>query len=110
MPIYLSPNFLLLLDFMYQVMGEYGYSIEHILMVDIIPDPSVRRAMNEINAGNNTLWLLDTVSSLPMAITSIKMYLCSILNNFFFKNWVLKDYSVVLIFYYLSLFQMILFG
>lgn len=35
-----------------QVMGAYGYSIEHILMVDIIPDPSVRKAMNEINAGN----------------------------------------------------------
>lgn len=35
----------------YQVMGAYGYSIEHILMVDIIPDPSVRKAMNEINAG-----------------------------------------------------------
>ncbi|CAI9771847.1 unnamed protein product [Fraxinus pennsylvanica] len=33
-----------------KVMGEYGYNIEHILMVDIIPDPSVRRAMNEINA------------------------------------------------------------
>lgn len=33
-----------------KVMGEYGYSIEHILMVDIIPDPSVRKAMNEINA------------------------------------------------------------
>lgn len=32
-------------------MGEYGYNIEHILMVDIIPDPSVRKAMNEINAG-----------------------------------------------------------
>lgn len=41
-----------LLNFMYQVMGEYGYSIEHILMVDIIPDPAVRKAMNEINAGN----------------------------------------------------------
>lgn len=36
-----------------QVMGDYGYSIEHILMVDIIPDASVRRAMNEINAGND---------------------------------------------------------
>lgn len=34
-----------------QVMGAYGYNIEHILMVDIIPDPSVRKAMNEINAG-----------------------------------------------------------
>ncbi|KAI3411262.1 PHB domain-containing protein, partial [Psidium guajava] len=33
-----------------KVMGAYGYSIEHILMVDIIPDSSVRRAMNEINA------------------------------------------------------------
>lgn len=49
----LSPEILLLLKFMFQVMGEYGYSIEHILMVDIIPDPSVRKAMNEINAGNN---------------------------------------------------------
>lgn len=34
-----------------QVMGAYGYSIEHILLVDIIPDPAVRKAMNEINAG-----------------------------------------------------------
>ncbi|OMO98052.1 Band 7 protein [Corchorus olitorius] len=33
-----------------KVMGEYGYMIEHILMVDIIPDPAVRKAMNEINA------------------------------------------------------------
>ncbi|CAN8302258.1 unnamed protein product [Cochlearia groenlandica] len=33
-----------------KVMGNYGYSIEHILMVDILPDPSVRKAMNEINA------------------------------------------------------------
>nr|DAD33728.1 TPA_asm: hypothetical protein HUJ06_012579 [Nelumbo nucifera] len=33
-----------------KVMREYGYSIEHILMVDIIPDASVREAMNEINA------------------------------------------------------------
>ncbi|CAK9311217.1 unnamed protein product [Citrullus colocynthis] len=33
-----------------KVMKTYGYSIEHILMVDIIPDPAVRKAMNEINA------------------------------------------------------------
>ncbi|KAA8533829.1 hypothetical protein F0562_031346 [Nyssa sinensis] len=32
-----------------KVMGAYGYNIEHILMVDIIPDESVRKAMNEIN-------------------------------------------------------------
>ncbi|KAH7422319.1 hypothetical protein KP509_12G003300 [Ceratopteris richardii] len=31
-------------------MGNYGYSIEQTLIVDIIPDASVRRAMNEINA------------------------------------------------------------
>jgi hypothetical protein len=34
-----------------QVMADYGYSIEHILMVDIIPDATVRKAMNDINAG-----------------------------------------------------------
>ncbi|CAA0836720.1 Hypersensitive-induced response protein 4 [Striga hermonthica] len=33
-----------------KVMGAYGYNIEHILMVDIVPDPAVRKAMNEINA------------------------------------------------------------
>ncbi|XP_073297800.1 hypersensitive-induced response protein 4-like [Primulina huaijiensis] len=33
-----------------KVMGAYGFNIEHILMVDIIPDASVRKAMNEINA------------------------------------------------------------
>ncbi|KAL9261738.1 Hypersensitive-induced response protein 4-like protein [Drosera capensis] len=38
------------LDELEKVMREYGYSIEHILMVDIIPDAAVRKAMNEINA------------------------------------------------------------
>ncbi|XP_020274988.1 hypersensitive-induced response protein 4 [Asparagus officinalis] len=38
------------LDELEKVMGAYGYNIEQILMVDIIPDPSVRKAMNEINA------------------------------------------------------------
>jgi hypothetical protein len=32
-------------------MSDYGYSIEHILLVDIIPDAAVRKAMNDINAG-----------------------------------------------------------
>jgi hypothetical protein len=45
--------FLSHVDLMNQVMGAYGYCIEHILMVDIIPDDTVRRAMNEINAGIN---------------------------------------------------------
>ncbi|XP_068650355.1 hypersensitive-induced response protein 4 [Aristolochia californica] len=33
-----------------KVLEAYGYNIEQILMVDIIPDASVRKAMNEINA------------------------------------------------------------
>lgn len=33
-----------------KVMSAYGYSIEQTLIVDIIPDAAVRRAMNEINA------------------------------------------------------------
>lgn len=44
-------NYVLLNGNYVQVMGGYGYNIEQILMVDIIPDASVRRAMNEINAG-----------------------------------------------------------
>ncbi|MFS7940188.1 hypothetical protein Hanom_Chr05g00461391 [Helianthus anomalus] len=36
----------------FMVMVEYGCTIKHTLMVDIIPDPSVRGTMNEINAGN----------------------------------------------------------
>jgi hypothetical protein len=47
-----------LMYIMDQVMGTYGYSIEHILMVDIIPDDTVRKAMNEINAGTHLLYIL----------------------------------------------------
>lgn len=44
-------------------MGAYGYSIEHILMVDIVPDASVRRAMNDINAGkSDSLNFINEVS------------------------------------------------
>ena len=45
-------------EIIFQVMGAYGYMIEHILMVDIIPDTSVRKAMNEINAGNGLVQTL----------------------------------------------------
>ncbi|XXG77812.1 hypothetical protein AAC387_Pa08g1891 [Persea americana] len=38
------------LDELEKVMRAYGYNIEQILMIDIIPDASVRKAMNEINA------------------------------------------------------------
>ena len=33
-------------------MGGYGYEIVHTLIVDIEPDPRVKAAMNDINAGN----------------------------------------------------------
>jgi len=35
-----------------QAMSTYGYEIVQTLIVDIEPDPHVKRAMNEINAGN----------------------------------------------------------
>lgn len=37
-----------------KVMGAYGFSIEQTLVVDIEPDATVRRAMNEINAAQRT--------------------------------------------------------
>ncbi|KAF3661982.1 Hypersensitive-induced response protein 1 [Capsicum annuum] len=43
-----------------KVMGAYGYNIEHILMIDIFADPSVRRAMNEINADKQFLAALNS--------------------------------------------------
>lgn len=43
-------------------MGAYGFSIEQILMVDIIPDPAVRKAMNEINAGNLNFLAVFTIT------------------------------------------------
>lgn len=33
-------------------MSAYGYEIVQTLIVDIEPDVNVKRAMNEINAGN----------------------------------------------------------
>lgn len=37
-----------------KIMGAYGFSIEQTLIVDIIPDAAVRRAMNEINAAQRS--------------------------------------------------------
>lgn len=34
-----------------QAMKTYGYEIVQTLIVDIIPDQTVKKAMNEINAG-----------------------------------------------------------
>lgn len=36
-------------------MSTYGYEIVQTLIVDIVPDVHVKRAMNEINAGNLNL-------------------------------------------------------
>lgn len=44
-------------------MGAYGYSIEQTLIVDVEPDPTVRRAMNEINAGQFPSILFDSYLS-----------------------------------------------
>ena len=35
----------------FQAMSGFGYEIVHTLIVDIEPDPKVKAAMNEINAG-----------------------------------------------------------
>jgi len=37
---------------MFQAMSTYGFEIVQTLIVDIEPDVNVKRAMNEINAGN----------------------------------------------------------
>lgn len=37
-------------------MSAYGYEIVQTLIVDIEPDEHVKRAMNEINAGNEILY------------------------------------------------------
>lgn len=38
-------------------MSTYGYEIVQTLIIDIEPDVNVKRAMNEINAGNIFLFL-----------------------------------------------------
>ena len=47
-----------------QAMSAYGYEIVQTLIVDIEPDEHVKRAMNEINAGNYELNVYVAVSSL----------------------------------------------
>uniref|UniRef100_A0A803QVT3 Band 7 domain-containing protein n=1 Tax=Cannabis sativa TaxID=3483 RepID=A0A803QVT3_CANSA len=46
-----------------KVMVTYGYNIEHMLMVDIVPDSHVRTAMNEINKGHYFYFLLPVLLS-----------------------------------------------
>ena len=50
-----------------QVMSAYGYSIEQTLIIDIIPDTAVRKAMNEINAGiyHHLILLEKTLMNTP---------------------------------------------
>jgi hypothetical protein len=39
------------LEWFQQAISAYGYEIVQTLIVDIVPDEHVKRAMNEINAG-----------------------------------------------------------
>lgn len=48
------PAFLQFLDYCFQAMSAYGFEIVQTLIVDIEPDEHVKRAMNEINAGNTS--------------------------------------------------------
>ncbi len=53
-------------------MGVYGYSIEQTITVDIDPDQSVRRAMNEINdAGQLSLFKTHQIRWLDKIRASI---------------------------------------
>ncbi|KAF8732812.1 hypothetical protein HU200_015154 [Digitaria exilis] len=65
-----------------KVMADYGYSIEHILMVDIIPDAAVRKVMNDINAGIVLFHTSRTGSSCSLnrstPITAQRLQLASI--------------------------------
>ena len=42
-----------------KAMSAYGFEIVQTLIVDIEPDEHVKRAMNEINAGNKTFSSFD---------------------------------------------------
>lgn len=42
-------------------MSAYGYEIVQTLIVDIEPDEHVKRAMNEINAGNHAVFLFIVI-------------------------------------------------
>jgi hypothetical protein len=63
-------------------MADYGYSIEHILMVDIIPDAAVRKAMNDINAG--TLLFQLSITCTAVASWSENFLLPSFFSLLFF--------------------------
>ncbi len=40
------------------MMGVFGYAIEQTLITDIEPDATVKKSMNEINAGNSLILLV----------------------------------------------------
>jgi hypothetical protein len=55
-----------------QVMYTYGYEIVQTLIVDIEPDEIVKRAMNEINAGDTSLFYLLVPQVAKMAFARSK--------------------------------------
>ncbi|KAK4491013.1 hypothetical protein RD792_001734 [Penstemon davidsonii] len=52
-----------------KAMSTYGFEIVQTLIVDIEPDVHVKRAMNEINAGKFSKWILNSRSSFVQYIT-----------------------------------------
>jgi hypothetical protein len=87
-------------------MADYGYSIEHILMVDIIPDAAVRKAMNDINAGTLLfqLSITCTVSRLYSMVNVLSDYAWSenfLLPSFFSLLFFSLCSCIVLLFWYL---------
>jgi len=54
-------------------MQNYGYEIVQTLIVDIEPDETVKWAMNEINAGEETPVFLSLMSFCPMLQFNVKL-------------------------------------
>ncbi|KAG6753423.1 hypothetical protein POTOM_043491 [Populus tomentosa] len=77
-----------------KVMGTYGYSIEHILMVDIIPDDTVRKAMNEINADIADFWKdMDNQDKLPARLLLLLLAL-SLQDLIMASNFICKQITI----------------
>lgn len=83
-----------------QAMSAYGYEIVQTLIVDIEPDEHVKRAMNEINAGNHAvffsllsqrlylMWVMSVPSFLPLVIRHrLRFHLIRHINWTFCDQW-----------------------
>jgi hypothetical protein len=48
-------SFTILSSFWIQAMSNYGFEIVQTLIIDVVPAETVKKAMNEINAGKHSL-------------------------------------------------------